>query len=827
MSIMELTTSQFINNADKILTDQSSHDQFMDFAKANYLSAIEFTHIITIIKSSYIDKIQNTYQTFVKENDNMVNSFREAMGIPEDGSFGVHTLGLTSTLAKMFHNYYKDKTKYNEQSFKNLIKYLTITSIIGTADKKFLLTTGNMFTQLGFILYLDETLINKKKLTNQYGETYSALGFIMLTCPLIFFMVPYNDYPGCDPTILKTGISFYSTITTVINELLLELKITKDEILKGFNSDDKKLLFSKLDLDRIKSYYNEAYKFVKKGVCDIPLKFDGNNTRLEKVKDVSEEVCNGNVAHAGLDARHLALIFSQEPVTPDDKEYSKHFRDLLVNYVNGLTTIDTTNALPIIQLFTRAKMMYYEVYKLCYDVVKDQIADTGLFTSFLSKEGLLELAPKVEKMIKIKYNLLDKINEFLKLKIKGYKDKHIQEIAKEFLSMWTGHDYGYITYPLTLTTEYGTQYPSLISTFQKDIKEWDGYRFALRFYFYTIIMQYIFIKSKEYNSVDYTVYRGLVDNATELDDKNNEYNKKVITESLKDINMNFFGAEDYDNKYSRIIKFCKQMGEKNTYGIDPTVDGVTSETYMQHFKNFRDFAKKYGREQIYDIKELDLKTRRKYNRVVNRLFKLNGPEEWDLKLSDEEIKTLINEYIAYKRSIKTIQESLEPIKTLFKSYKQKIIKDNYIYHQAFSSFTLAKEITDKFREKNTCCVITTKLKPNLPYLYMAGLGKEHEVLFPLFSKFKVVNRSIDNIQLEYLGSNFIVTDEQFIDHVEKYDEFIKLGQKKFYEKYPEYKQKVNTFLDKYHEYYQKIQQDSTIQYGGFNKLFNKVYRLVR
>lgn len=425
----------------------------------------------------------------------------------------------------------------------------------------------------------------------------------------------------------------------------------------------------------------------------------------------------------------------------------------------------------------------------------------------LSGEGRIE--NKKGKLIDLKEKVLNKCNDTIKTQI---TDKvTCENINNYFYSYWTGSEFAKITYPLTFYSEYGHKYISLLreiidinENVLKQSNQLITIKYNLEAYFYTIIMQWIIMKSAEYNDVSYEVYRGLDDDSTNKEnDENNEYNKKYI-ESLSSDKIKMID-DLIVNKLIILINIAEELFNINV--SDKTID---KSTYIESFEKI---SKINLLIDLYNDHEFIKKT---YNVDITNYKIKKNLEKANKILKSEEYKNLgwriwdsIEFYIKFKRDLKEVT-------TLFKSYKDKLKESNYIYHQPFSSFTLSKEIAQrpKFVGK-ICCFLTTRLKPKLPYLWIAGQG-EDEVLFPLFSEFKVTNNDLQDIQLEYLGSRFIISDDVFRDHVEKYFKYRAMGMgatdESFYELYPEYERKVTDFTKNIQNYYNKIKTGETIVY---------------
>jgi hypothetical protein len=427
---------------------------------------------------------------------------------------------------------------------------------------------------------------------------------------------------------------------------------------------------------------------------------------------------------------------------------------------------------------------------------------------------------KKKKLANSKSIVLKKCDDIIKLQITNKVT--CENIGDYFYSYWTGSEYVHITYPLTFYSEYGYKYISSLnalidinSNLSKIHNQIRLTSFNLEAYFYTIMMQYIIMKSAEYNDVSYEVYRGLDDYIGREDDKNNEYNKKYI-ESLSSGQLQEINDLSYNGNLIRLCQIAEQLFKINIF------DEHTSEnTYVEAFD-------KIGK--INTLKEISMKLsnnptsiKNDYNvDIASARVQFDLAQAGSILKSDEYTKLGWKIWDLLRLYIK-IKKNLKGVNTLFKSYKDKLKENKYIYHQPFSSFTLDKGVAQKFVGKK-CCFVTTKLKPQLPYLWMSGntyleiLGQgEAEILLPLFSEFEIINNDPENIQLDYLGSRFTISDNVFIDCVEKYFKYRAIGltfnaEEDFYKMYPEYKKKVDDFIKNIRDYYDKIKNGETIVY---------------
>lgn len=779
-----------MNNLEKILTDQEEYNKFMNFAKNNYFTAFEASHIIAQIKKSnvHLDKYKKLFE---EQTDEMIKYFREdIIGTPGD-SFGVAEIGLSSQFAKAFHEYITNK--FNSNKFNKLIYYLVIGSIID--NNNYLLKSENPFTGRNMTIYLQNTIINNEILYSPQGNPYPAISFIMLTCPLIFFMVPYNDYPKYDLSILKSGIKLYETITNTIKQVLTELNISNIAVPKE-TTDDKVLLFEELTLDKLKDYYSNAHRFTNSKICELKFYNDGHGNTLESI-NIEANIDNGHIGHFGLDAIHLAIIMGKYGFGDDYKEYAPNYREKLLDYVKDKTNLSESPYVNI-QLFTRIKLMYYEILKVCYYIVKSHITEKGFDPKItLSKEQ----KEAHEKLMKINENVIDEAEKLLESKINGYEKGSLKQIYVDFYSVWSGADYSRITQPLMIISDYGIDYIKLL---EKIMDENYHSKISLRLYFFVIIIQYLMMKASKYNNIEIDVYRGIKDNSSTINDNNHEYNKNVIAENIPNINTEFLSDDTTGaNKYQWINVVLYFMN--NAYKIDPT--GEDSQTKIKQY-----FNESLTRPRRY----IDSSQKGRAADYVKEYHETHGD------ITDE----LIDEYIKFKKAEKKIKDQLKPTTTLMKSYSDKITNDKYIYHQSFSSFSLNKDMILKFSANQQCCGIKSKLEKNTPYLYVYGKTKEYEVLFPLFSKFEVINRSLTNPELKYLGSSYNISDDDFIYHVKYFIEFEKSDEIKFLKKYPQFTDKLNKFYKDIEEYYKTLPKNGILT-GGSYDYFSKYKKYKR
>src|SRR5207253_2041413 len=109
--------------------------------------------------------------------------FREHIVGNSEGYIDASEIGLTSRLAKAFHQYFN----HNDNDNIDFINFLVIAAISG--EDNYLFKFRNSFTGKGMTFYLDKIINNDDFVNSPLGEPYSALSFIMLLCPLIFFTV--------------------------------------------------------------------------------------------------------------------------------------------------------------------------------------------------------------------------------------------------------------------------------------------------------------------------------------------------------------------------------------------------------------------------------------------------------------------------------------------------------------------------------------------------------------------------------------------------------------------------------------------------------------
>ena len=413
--------------------------------------------------------------------------------------------------------------------------------------------------------------------------------------------------------------------------------------------------------------------------------------------------------------------------------------------------------------------------------------------------------------------ILDKINSECNIKEKSlYSDKQkpCTTFFNKFRDLWSGADYAQITYPVTFYTIHGYRYLELLDNIKKISPELriniQSEKLYLWHYFYCILMQYIIMSSSKYNTFEYEVYRAINDDSNLLEnDEANEYNKQFVLNSLSNRDISIMDNLIENNQ----IRILCELVEK-IEGIDPTDPNITALKYALSLLTIESAV---NNNVLWDpdIKKVYPNIKFNTNNVyftelLKKTNKIIKSDDYKYKIKPKILES-INDYLYIKRKLK----NLKGVETLFTSYKNGLKNNQYIYHAPFSSFSLNKiKIANRISDKK-CCFVTSKLKPHLPYLYVGGLNwAESEVLFPLFSEFKVINSDIKNIQLEYLGSRFQISDAEFTDHLQKFYELEKMNKNytAFFQKYPEYETKYDKFLQNLEKYHSDIKSGKTVVY---------------
>lgn len=106
-------------------------------------------------------------------------------------------------------------------------------------------------------------------------------------------------------------------------------------------------------------------------------------------------------------------------------------------------------------------------------------------------------------------------------------------------------------------------------------------------------------------------------------------------------------------------------------------------------------------------------------------------------------------------------------------------------------------------------------------MWIAGQN-ESEIIFPMFAEFNVI-KSKENILLEYIGSKFHISDDEFISYCDYYNKFKKsyMNIDNFIKDYPILYEKIeldkNIFIDKCKKYAENISKKEVsydIKIGG-------------
>ena len=351
----------------------------------------------------------------------------------------------------------------------------------------------------------------------------------------------------------------------------------------------------------------------------------------------------------------------------------------------------------------------------------------------------------------------------------------IDEYYTYFYSIWST-SYQLFTFPLYQEIAYDENYLSQYNV-RFPLK-----RLTIEAYLHTICAQYMIMKTKEYNNINFVAYRGIQDTQFDNDIK---YNQTIVLNEIKNIPksehvMGFLKLYDiiYENLYDDYELDLIKYSDYNTFYSE------LMEYYNINMNNSNSISK------LKDIVNNPLNYK-----IPSRIKAPNYPDN------------MIDDWITLHMSFNKFKD----VKFHFKSYNKYIQNNSIICEIPFRSFTIDKTVTDKFTGKNTCCLIQTNMRPNTPYLWIGGQG-EREILFPLLAEFSVITTNGVDVNLEYIGSNFQITEEEFYLHLKYYmnfrdymldeDQLRKQNQKLYFE-IMDRKEKFITKCQKYHDEFNK------------------------
>jgi hypothetical protein len=202
---------------------------------------------------------------------------------------------------------------------------------------------------------------------NGQNIKHCGITYFFSLLPLILFMTPIND--NCeDLDLFKNGIKLYSMLQKITHDIIKELDIKNIGIPMPENY--YKIMFSELDLEKFQRLYGEAGSVLK--TCQTVGLTSDDRGGKGSPKGIQNAICDYDFIHMNLDAKHLSSILGKFEL--NERIYgSDDFRYELFNLIGSYMVIDDKNAFVIIQLFTRIKLVYYEIYKMCYSEMINNI----------------------------------------------------------------------------------------------------------------------------------------------------------------------------------------------------------------------------------------------------------------------------------------------------------------------------------------------------------------------------------------------------------------------------------------------------------------------
>lgn len=363
-------------------------------------------------------------------------------------------------------------------------------------------------------------------------------------------------------------------------------------------------------------------------------------------------------------------------------------------------------------------------------------------------------------------------------------------LYNKIITKWISASTGF-THPITVYSTYGYKNTILIDDYVYVKDGSISIEYNIENYLMLIILQYIIMKTIPYNDLDYEVYRGITHKSSTLNDENINHNLKILN-SLQDDDIKKY--KDMDYKIRSLLDNLNKL-----FGI-PSIN--IYEEYLNYVNYIKiiEGSKSSNSSFSFDkmLKNYKIENTQKNKRLIDETYKLI--KECDFKEFESNVSTYIK------------SNEIKDLDTILYSYTDYIKNNKTIYNISPSSFSFRKDTANSFKH-DKCCLITTKLKPKKPYL--STISGEEEIIFPAFSKFTVINSDPDNIILDYLGSDFTIDDDTFINHAEKFLEFQNIDGFKlnlFKKKYPSFEQTVTNFFKKSEVYYKDLQQNIPVNY---------------
>ena len=427
----------------------------------------------------------------------------------------------------------------------------------------------------------------------------------------------------------------------------------------------------------------------------------------------------------------------------------------------------------------------------------------------------------IDQLIELDIKNIITITETIANLIKKELSKNgynVNDYYSHFHSIWST-SYQLFTFPLYQEVIYDESYLSLYNI------NLPLTQFTIAAYLDTICAQYMIMKTSEHNKINFIAYRGIVED-THFDDI--EYNQTIflneiehipksehISEHIRgflklyytqykhpydDLNLDLEKYSDYDYYYSKLVQNFKI--------------NINDHSYVRRLKNIIKNPIQYkvpSKIKIPTQIEVPNYTDSKFQdwiKFYSGTDTLNHTiDEWISLYINDTIDNMIDAWITLHKSINKFKN----VGVHLKSYHKYAQNNNTICEIPLRSFTIDKTVTDRFTKKNTCCLIQANINPNTPYLWIGGLG-EREIIFPLFAEFSVKTIDETNVNLEYNGSNFHITEEEFYLHLQYYIDFCKemldedrlrKNNKELYLEIMNQKEKFITKCKRYHDEFNK------------------------
>jgi len=260
-----------------------------------------------------------------------------------------------------------------------LLKDSFLLSLQGKKD--IVITTINEYTAVGPIMRLNKyDLLLGDKLLNLTNSIASGLVY---ECPLLQFMVPYNEMESYNEKNLFTnGLKFYSFLYHIVSDTKYE---NKNVPINVGSSEINDILYEEYSIEKLREYLessttkgNEIYEDIKKYRIMLS-EDDGFGTRFQDLP-IGENVFEGNYAHPVLDPIHLAMHLTK----PGGTSYrNSTIPKKIKEYINSPTSETSI----LLQLFSRFKLLKYTIYKRKYT---KSVSDFSLYPLEENKEQKID-----------------------------------------------------------------------------------------------------------------------------------------------------------------------------------------------------------------------------------------------------------------------------------------------------------------------------------------------------------------------------------------------------------------------------------------------------